>query len=374
MESNHVTKFKNVSKRRNRLGINPNLIALLSNLPPDDIPDQPTPGLLPGTYCKEIRKTMKRFPRETPVNSLELTCQTCGSTDNYNTGLLALDVEKHRKQGKHNHSPDSEPNTNILDCMQTTEYFRCHFCNDAGRWSLTHKTERALQKELFANLFRKIIHNNPGSQENIFFGKLAYAGGIVKARWATDAEEHYLAQLKKKPNDAYLWNRLGNVHVKGGRADLAAAVYEKSLAADPMQTESLFSLSKLLFYAGLDQVAKSYLRQVLTSAHRYEHLDNDKLRDLLASTLQMYIQVCPTLEECAESLPKAEEILSSNNLPIEHANQPYQHIEFEIDLDNPQTLYPLAEVYMGKRDNRKKELPGGKGARKKGKKNRIKKK
>lgn len=68
-------------------------------------------------------------------------------------------------------------------------------------------------------------------------GQIALYDGSTP-RWVTDAEENFLTKLRENGQNGFLWNRLGNLYFKGGRPELAAAAYEKSLQVDPSPVPS----------------------------------------------------------------------------------------------------------------------------------------
>ncbi|MBN6205685.1 hypothetical protein JYK21_04400 [Ralstonia pickettii] len=55
-----------------------------------------------------------------------ITCKSCGRKGKYDVGLMVIntDLEKDNKE---------ESNKKI----QTTGYFRCKHCNDAGNWEMS---------------------------------------------------------------------------------------------------------------------------------------------------------------------------------------------------------------------------------------------
>jgi len=72
----------------------------------------------------------------------------------------------------------------------------------------------------------------------IIFGRLESSDRLTFPL-VTDLEEYYLKMLKQDPENAWIWNRLGNAYYKGGRADLAVVAFEESVKYDPRQTEWL---------------------------------------------------------------------------------------------------------------------------------------
>ncbi len=171
-----------------------------------------------------------------------------------------------------------------------------------------------------------------------------------KPRWASDAEESFLGKLRGSGEDGYLWNRLGNLFQRGGRPELAASAFERSLQVDRSQVESYFSLGDLLLQIGEMEKAASLLRLALVYGGSYGKLEAVRFREMLATMLQMLrdihirsrrkIAFLPTSDEWALVHSMSESATSAElNLPL--------HADLDISIEDRTSFYPLAEMFMG---------------------------
>jgi tetratricopeptide (TPR) repeat protein len=197
-----------------------------------------------------------------------------------------------------------------------------------------------------------LTYNSPLAEDRFTFGKNMLFDGS-NHKYATDAEEYILNKIIKSTEDAYLWNRLGNLYYKGGRADLAVSAFEYSLSIDPMQTESLFSLGMIL--SGIDpKEAANQYHKMLISAGKYSRMNGLNLRDLLSNGLRDLVYFHSISNGELSIIPPMHlyeelqiEFLSSEESSLEL-------IEGEVDSDDHESFYPIAEVFMGKQ---RKDLP-----------------
>jgi tetratricopeptide (TPR) repeat protein len=189
------------------------------------------------------------------------------------------------------------------------------------------------------------------SKQKFSYGVLTLTDGS-QHRWSTDAEEHYLKKLAEHPDDAFNWNRLANSYLKGGRPDLAAVALEESIKIDPGQMESLYSLGRMLFDADEVEMAGRRIRQTLICAHRYDRMKAEDMRIMLTSSLQFFLDIHNDFEKFLSALPKASDMLSSGETLDESGAIIFT--DLTIYPDEPESFYPLAEMYMGKRRD---ELP-----------------
>ena len=334
------------------LEINPRLIELLSGLKTSDISKNPEHSLLPGTYVTMVVKRIKDIPRINPSNILPLVCNCCGQTGKYDLGMIMVDYSRFASIVENN--TIQAKGTDWSDPMQesicTLGYFRCHHCNGAGAWKLT---ETAIQ-ELHGYLFMSLLDTNKARQRGFAFGNIYSAGGKIVSKFASDTEDYYLSLLTEKPEDAYFWNRLGNVYYKGGRPDLAVAVFEKSLQYDPEQVESLYSLGSILYRAKEHEEAHKYLRNVLIYARNYRQMPVLDLRAILTETLLIIANIFQEPEKILAALPMANEVLSEEEIRNMQGDKGLKYVEFVFDFEDHRSIYPLAEAYMYKLSD---ELP-----------------
>lgn len=170
-------------------------------------------------------------------------------------------------------------------------------------------------------------------------------------QYVSGAEEHLLNKTLSESENVFLWNRLANLNYKGGRGDLAAVVYEHSLSLDPLQTESYYSLGMII--ETIDpKKAIEYYHKMLASAPYYTEMDASSLRELIAISLHNVIRLTSPLDGQNSVLPRREVY---EELAIEFPNlADGQQGEGIVELDDLETFYPLAELFMG---DRWRELP-----------------
>lgn len=131
---------------------------------------------------------------------------------------------------------------NLIDNAQYTGYIRCVKCNGAGAWEFT--------SPLFTlGLMGRAMRAKEEPDAGFMLGKMQLYDG-TSPQWVSEGEERFLERLKMDREDSQLWNKLGNLYYKGGRPELAAAVFEQAVDIDASQVESHYSLADLLFQTG----------------------------------------------------------------------------------------------------------------------------
>lgn len=304
--------------------INPLLIQLLLDHEASKIPDSPTTNMLPGKYIKTILENKKSLNPIIAENNQMLTCKTCGRKGKYDVGLLVVNIDKKKSE-------------NISDNIQTTGYFRCKHCNAAGNWELP--------TSLIMLVMTSVLPFGDGITKRSTVGKnLLFDGSWHK--YATDAEEHLLNILKEKPQDSFVWNRLGNLYHKGNRPELAVSAFEHSILKDPGQTESHFTLGDMLAQISDLPNAGYHFRQMLLSAEAYQKMPAEKLREMLAIGLQLLFLMSEHTNSEIPFLPTLNEIEASGRKEGS-LNMNIVEMELEIYPDDIESFFPLAEMYMG---------------------------
>ncbi|MCC3377584.1 SEC-C metal-binding domain-containing protein [Cohnella sp. REN36] len=313
-----------------------------------DIPPSPDLSLLPGKLTKSIIKYKKRIDLPAASRRENLICGHCGCQGKYDLGLIAFNMERWMKEK--NATSTNELNYQVaLNYVQSTGYFRCKVCNGAGEWEF---------KDPFFifGLLTRLLDEGKNKRTGYIEGEIRlYDGSLPK--WATHAEDALLAKLMDNGNNGLLWNKLGNLYQSGGRPELAAAAFEKSLQMDPSQVESHYSLGSLLYQIGDLENSAYHSRMALVHADRYEEMTALKLREMLSACLQDLFEIhmvsnknipfLPTREELA-LLPAFKETASSKE------NHLIESRDLEIFPEDRESFYPLAEMYM---QHRKNELP-----------------
>lgn len=306
--------------------INPILIQQLTGKDIMDIPESPTVSWLPGSYAGLVNKHKEKVERHFGENSFMIKCKSCERKGKYNVGMMVI-------------------NTDIEDVeksVQTTGYFRCKHCNDAGNWEMPSQFIIASTAGLLANRLSE-------TENSFMVGKsLLYDGSWHQ--FCSDSELHLLNQLKKDPNNSFVWNRLGNSYSKGNRPELAAAVFEHSTVIDHGQIESHYSLGGYFLQIGDFEKSAYHFKQMLIGASDYHPINVEKLRGLMAHGLTDLFFIYQHSNGEIKFLPTKEELVAAGKMKDSENIDFYT--EVNITPGDPESFYPIAERYMG--SNRKK--------------------
>ncbi|MDI4643432.1 SEC-C metal-binding domain-containing protein [Cohnella hashimotonis] len=329
-------------------GFHPDLITLMTGMKPLT-GKTPTVTMLPGSAKKLVVKHLNRIKPFYKPNKQRLRCGHCGYVGNYDLGLIVLDVGGWKKAAEDAAKSGSDPQQNmrsLLDHSQFTGYFRCVECNAAGAWEFT---TAFFGIELMGYVLRAKFEKED-LDSGYMIGRIQLHNGM-SPQWATQGEEGFLKQLRKEPDNSLLWNKLGNLYIKGGRPDLAAAVFEYSISIDQAQVESHYSLGSLLFDIEEWELAAKHLRQSLAYARFYTKLDSLRLRELLANGLSMLFDMNRGLQNKVSFLPTEEELAATreSNETASPQSPALQSYEFALRSGDVESFLPVAEFYMGGR-------------------------
>ncbi len=312
-----------------KYGINPLLISIAIAQQLELVPSRPTHAMLPGKYPKVVFKHFQTVNSEFPENISRLTCKQCNKSADYDLGTLVLAV-----------NAGEQP---VMEKFQALGYFRCKHCNSAGEWELTARMRTMLAGKMAAAAARNAANQ---SASEVIFGEALIDNGFAP-RWGSEAEEYFLQKLASTPDDAYLWNRLGNAYYRGKRPELAVVAHEQALLKDRGQVESLFSLGQILYDCNELEAAAAHLRQAIAFSHQYGQLSAYTLRELIVGALTTLLAIYNRSNNTIDMLPKPNELAMARFAKSEIAAT--AKLDFEIDTARKETLYPLAEVYLGTR-------------------------
>ena len=306
--------------------INPLLIQLLTGKEFTDIPNSPTRSWLPGKYARLINRKKEFIKRIYRENLYMITCKSCSRKGKYDVGLMLINNDK---------SEVEKPGSLI----QTTGYFRCKHCNEAGNWEVPSEF---LMAPVLGLIEQSI--DSPKLEKKCTVGKSLLFDGSWHL-YSSDGEMHLLQLLKEEPGNSFIWNRLGNLYDKGNRPELAAAVYEHSIEIDHGQIESHFSLGGYFFQIKEFEKTAYHFKQMLLGASEYDLLSAEKLRELLAYCLVDLFYIYENSNGEIPFLPTKEELEVAGKINKMKGNQ----VELELELipDDPKSFYPFAEMYMG---------------------------
>jgi tetratricopeptide (TPR) repeat protein len=305
--------------------INPSLIHQLTGKPLNEIPESPTPSWIPGTLGKLVNKHKEKIERLFEENHFMITCRSCGRKGKYDVGLMVINADVQKEE-------------NSADRIQTTGYFRCKHCNDAGNWELPADFYLAS----LGTTLGKLASFDTGEKST--FGKnLLYDGSWHL--YSTDAEEYLLGKLRETPDSSFIWNRLGNLYHKGGRPELAASVFEHSLSIDPAQVESHYTLAGFLRQIKEYEKSAFHFKQMLLHASSYTEIPAKELREILSVGLQSLLWMSLKSDGSISFLPSAGEAEAAGK---KHNFQGKSStVDLEIIPEELDSFYPIAEMYMG---------------------------
>ncbi len=335
-----------------KYGINPLLISIITGQDVKEVSPRPNAGALPGTYGKIVAKNMDKVIERVPKNIYRLRCTTCGKAGDYDLGTAVMDVKQY-----YEHSSQNAARVDIADFIQISGYFRCKHCNAAAGWEFVGAGKNMLMMGFTTAMIAPSI-GLENTAQRFMVGNILIDGGYCP-QWGTDAEEHYLKKLSQTPQEAFIWNRLGNAYLKGKRADLAATAFEQAVTIDSGQLESHYSLGGILFEIGQLETAALHLRQALACAHRYQHMPADALRNMLVSGMQMLFEINVQTGKSVPVIPLEEELAAAREPGLDKNTSLAvdRMVALNIYPDKPNTLLAAAELYMGKR---REEIPQAK--------------
>lgn len=322
-----------VVEKYQKYGINPLLISVATGQDVANISPRPTVAMLPGKYPKTVYKHIKTINEEFPENIFRLTCGNCGKSGDYDLGTLVF-------------SKDSAEEKKEVEKFQVLGYFRCKHCNAAGDWKLSPRIYTMLAAKVAATAI-----NGPteaDKPEGVIFGKAVIDNDFLP-RWGSDAESYFLKKLTETPDNAYLWNRLGNTYYRGKRPELAVLAHEQALLNDIGQVESHYSIGKILIECGELEKASEHLRQAVAYSHQYKNLTAYDLREIVVGAIEILLTIYKQSGNKINMLPKPDEQAIAHLTKSQIAAT--LSFDFEIEDDRRETLYPLAEVYIGDRRN-----------------------
>lgn len=311
-------------------GISPQLVSLLTNTPGDRLPSPLTITDLPSRYAAEVAARAHQVPLRHPVNPHHLKCRLCGTWGEYNLGLIVTHLSP--KDGSAtNSAPNERSSADILAAC--TGYFRCHYCNGTD-WELPAHFNCMLAFRRIVERFRSL------ERKTVVVGRVTLGDGFAP-RWMTDAEEHWLDVMRKTGEDAYLWDRLGNLYLTGARPELAMVAFERAVQLDPMMVESLFSIGLILVDIDKPEDADRYFSDALRYGHRYERMAPEKLRELLANALRELVLLH------ADDLDTVLPLLGiTDRNPTAGGLAESAHDKRVMDLGRIKRFYPIADSYM----------------------------
>ncbi|GMA63770.1 hypothetical protein [Alicyclobacillus fastidiosus] len=167
---------------------------------------------------------------------------------------------------------------------------------------------------------------------------------------ATDAEEHLLDLIVQKPDDAFLWNRLGNVYRRGGAPELAVVAFEQSLRNDSAQVESHASLANILYHIDELEACIRHSHLALAHARFYTKLEFTERHKMIRLLLRNLLDASMALDNTDLFLPSRELMEAAafhHGKPVAESDGILDLRSFDLYLDDIDSFAGLADVYVG---------------------------
>lgn len=294
--------------------------------------------ILPGRLATVISNNTELVSRAYPKNEFFFVCKNCGKRGKYDVGHITINLESYSKDKRND----------VTEYFQTVGYFRCKHCNSAGNRGITEDFRMGLKGALLG------VH--AGVEDTLVSVATNQLFDGSTHQYATDAEEQLLHKILSEPESSLLWNRLGNLYYKGGRPELAAVAFEHSISIDALQTESYYSLGMILQKIDSEK-ATEYYRKMLATACHYKEMEVNAFRQLIAVTILNLILMHSSSDNTfgSNEIFPSKEIYQELGIVLEEPHNPYGDLHGgEINLDELESFYPLAEVFMG---DRRRDLP-----------------
>jgi len=256
--------------------------------------------------------------------SMRLKCGKCGHTAKYNLTRIYISPEALEAKG----SEDRDESISFGD------YFRCNKCGSAWPWELTsdaYLTLTALTLKHFSKL----------KEERLIFGiPQLFDGSPFHS--AAQAEEYLQGLLEREPQNAFVWDRLGNVYEKAGLLKKATEAFTKALEINPKELESHFSLGYLSLEKGKDKKAAEHFHQVILLAWKNQKVPEKKLRELVYQTLGWLCSIADRSQGKISMFPPPAPALPADS------DEPALVYMSEFDLGKEADRQRLVDMVLGK--------------------------
>lgn len=200
---------------------------------------------------------------------LKLVCGECGKRGTYGVGRIFIDPE--RLQKTTGAAPPMEP------AVTFTGLFRCKQCGGSGPWEFPPRTAMWLAAMVFGMVLRL-------KRADISIGLLQLFDG-TRVQCGAAAEDYLKQKIAESPDDAFLWNRLGNLYDNAGHKKLARPAYERALQLDPGEIESNHTLGCYHMNDGDRQAAAECFQRIARHARTAPRRDPEFLEEIVRDTL-----------------------------------------------------------------------------------------
>jgi len=250
----------------------------------------------PSTSEQAIRHLrVREIPadRDPPV-SLELKCKHCGLIATHVVGTVALDPP----------TPSDSPSLADFESrLAFTGIVLCAGCDAVGPWGLT--------PDSLATVLA-LIKGHQGGREGIrfLFGRLRLFDGTF-VRSGAEGVRHIQECIRREPDCAFLWDRLGNQFDSAECPPEALAAWRRALGIDPDFVPSLFSVGRILMDQGNHAGAVEAWHRFLQFVRKCDRLDIDTKRKFTRTVLENLIEIHEASCGALPWLPEPETVTST---------------------------------------------------------------
>lgn len=305
---------------------------------------------LPSSYAEAVFIGLEYIGSDIPENKHVLTCEACGQRGEYDLGKVILHPEPfHLISNPPAGVVDEVKNLaqSVLDVdghFQVTGYFRCKHCG-GGEWSFGDEFKIFLMAAILESSMTGF-----GDASVVQFARNQLFDGY-EPKSATDSEEHLLELIEQKPEDAFLWNRLGNVYRSGGAHELSVVAFEQSLRYDTAQVESHGSIATILQQIGALKASIHHAHLALAHARFYKKLNPPRLHQMICALLSNVLDASMALDDTDMFLPPRElmeAVAVQHGKPVRRSGGREEY-SYDLVSGAPDSFADLADVYVGSR-------------------------
>ncbi len=207
-------------------------------------------------------------------SKVELRCLKCDRKGKYLVGRIFVDPKQVGKP--------HDASWKLSDALTFSGYFRCRHCGAGGPWELTPSSQLLLTALMMEARMAP-------DKARLQVGRMQLFDGTV-TRTATEAEEHLKRMIEARPDDAFLWSRLGNVYENAEERELALSAFRKAVELNPGDVESHHSIG---CYLQDEEPARAieHFQRVLQHARTAPRRQPQLLRDVVRDAIERLVEL-----------------------------------------------------------------------------------